>query len=410
VASRKKSILLVLLCAILLAAFSLGPAALVRLRAFSVLLRFSSPQDSGLGTAFARGPFSEELGSAQTAGGPLRYRLYRPATPGRHPGIVLLHGVHHLGIDEPRLTAFSRALAGAGIEVLTPELQDLADFRVTSRTIDQIGASAGILCGLTGHSKAGLLGLSFAGGLALLAADNPAYAPRIAFVVAIGAHDDLSRVARFFATNRVEEPGGLSTSFPAHEYGVLVLVYARLQDFFYPADVPLAREALRLWLWEQPEASRKAALLLSPAGQAKFDLLLHHREKFRDELLREIEAHRSEMREVSPHGRLASLTVPVFILHGAGDTVIPAAESLWLAREIPREKLRDVLISPALIHVSVESGVSLSERWALIDFLAQVVEAAREEEAPVRDRGWDIRLLPFRPESPALPPADSPPQ
>ncbi|MBZ5528002.1 MAG: alpha/beta hydrolase [Acidobacteriia bacterium] len=377
--SRKRTLFLALLCAILLAALALGPAAIVRLRALSVLARFSSPQDSGLSTAFARGPFSEELGSAETPGGPLRYRLYRPTTPGRHPGIVLLHGVHHLGIDEPRLTAFSRALAGAGIEVLTPELQDLADFRVTSRTIDQIGASAGLLCRLTGRSKAGLLGLSFAGGLALLAADNPAYAPRIAFVVAIGAHDDLSRVARFFATNRVEEPDGLSTCFPAHEYGVLVLVYARLQDFFSSPDVPLAREALRLWLWEQPEASRKAALLLSPAGQLKFDLLLHHREKFRDELLREIEAHQPELRAVSPHGRMASLTVPVFILHGAGDTVIPAAESLWLAREIPREKLRDVLISPALIHVSVESGVSLAERWALIDFLAQVVEAAREE-------------------------------
>lgn len=367
---------------LLLAVFFLSRPVAAHLRALSILLRFSSPQTSELGAVFARTPFSEELGSAQTPAGLLQYRIYQPNTAGPHDGIVLLHGVHHLGIEEPRLTAFARALAGAGIEVMTPELQDLADYRVTPRTIEQIGASVGILCGRMGQPKAGLMGLSFAGGLALLAAENPGYARRIAYVVAIGAHDDLARVARFFATNRVEQPDGGSGSLEAHEYGVLVLVYARIEDFFSPPDVPAAREALRLWLWEMPEDARKAALRLTPSGQEKFDLLIRHRERLREEFLREVAAHDAEMRAVSPRGRLSGLTVPVFLLHGAGDTVIPAAESLWLAQDVPPQKLRRVLISPALIHVSMGDGVSLSEKWALIDFLAQVLETTRENGRP----------------------------
>lgn len=380
--SRKGKVFLLLGCAAVAGVLLLGPAVLAHLRAFSILLRFSNPRDSELATAFARGPFSEELGSAPTSAGSLRYRIYRPTTSGLHPGIVLLHGVHHLGIDEPRLTAFSKALAGAGMTVLTPELEDLADFRVTRKTVEEIGLSAGILCKLTGQPKAGILGLSFAGGLALLAAADPAYAPRIAFVVAIGAHDDLSRVARFFATNQVEEPDGSITAFKAHEYGVLVLVYAHIENYFSPADLPAAREALRLWLWEQPGDALQAAQRLSPAGQARFDVLIHHREQIRDNLLREIAAHKAEMLEVSPHGHLGSLAVPVFLLHGAGDTVIPAAETRWLAREIPHKELRAVLISPALIHVNVESGVSLREKWDLMNFLAQVIELAGKAEKP----------------------------
>jgi pimeloyl-ACP methyl ester carboxylesterase len=82
------------------------------------------------------------------------------------------------------------------------------------------------------------------------------------------------------------------------------------------------------------------------------------------------------MDAVSPHGHLSQLRVPVFLLHGSGDTVIPAAETEWLAKDVPRTELKAELISPALIHVSMEQTVSLREKWALVDFLAQVLHAA----------------------------------
>jgi pimeloyl-ACP methyl ester carboxylesterase len=82
------------------------------------------------------------------------------------------------------------------------------------------------------------------------------------------------------------------------------------------------------------------------------------------------------MDAVSPHGRLGNLTVPVFLLHGTGDSVIPASETLWLAKDIPPQQLKALLISPALIHVNFGEHVPLSQKWALVDFLAQVLDAA----------------------------------
>jgi dienelactone hydrolase len=360
---------------LVVAGLALRRAADTHLRAMSLLLRFSDPNAKGLATSFAAHPIREELGSAQTPDGALNFRLYIPQDVKHPPAMLLLHGVHHLGMDEPRLVSFARALAGTGVEVMTPELQDLADYRITPKTISAIGDVAVVLSTRT-RQRVGVMGLSFAGGLALMSATRPDYAQNIAFVVAVGAHDDMSRVARFYATDLVEKPDGTSSHLEAHEYGVLVLAYSHLDQFFSSKDVPAAQNALRQWLWEQSQKAETTSLSLTPVGRTEFDDLVHHRHAVEPQLLKEIETHRTEMDAVSPHGHLARLTVPVFLLHGSGDTVIPAAETEWLAKDVPKADLKAELISPALIHVSMEETVTLGEKWALVDFLAQVLRAA----------------------------------
>jgi len=371
---RRLILLLAIFSAIFLSGAVFRHPASTHLRAMSVLLRYSNPQSTGFGVRFAQHPFKEKLGSVQTEWGPLKYRVYVPQDVRHVHGLVLVPGVHHLGMEHPSLVGLARALAGAGVEVMTPELRDLADYRVTPQSADLIGVSAQVLCAQLRQPKVGVMGLSFAGGLALLAASKPVYADQIEFVLAVGAHDDLVRVSRFFVTNTIERPDGSVAAFQAHEYGALVMVYSHLEDFFPAADIPAAREALRLWLWEEQDAALAAARRLSPQGQAEFDELLHHRDRLQQQLLREIKLYSPEMEAVSPHGQLRGLRVPVYLLHGAGDTVIPPSETLWLSQEVPRKELQATLISPALIHVAVEDTVSLAEKWALVDFLAQVLD------------------------------------
>jgi dienelactone hydrolase len=374
--TRKQKVFIFLF--VIVASFGLIGAVLLHpvgphLRATSLMLRFSNPKAGGIAASFANHPIKEENGSALTAHGPLRYRLYIPEGVKNPGGVVLLHGVHHLGIEDPRLWNLARAMASAGVLVMTPELQDLADYRVTARTIDVIGDSTIVLSTRTNRSV-GLIGLSFAGGLALLAADRKEYAPNVGFVLAIGAHDDMSRVARFFAANVIARPDGTEAALAAHEYGVLVLAYSHLEDFFSPQDVPVARDALRQWLWDQPQALQTATGL-SKKGRQKMDELLHHRDLLQEALLKEITLHKAEMDAVSPHEHIADLRMPVFLLHGAGDTVIPASETLWLAKDVPPANVRAVLVSQALVHVDMGSKVTWQEQWQLVDFMSQVLEA-----------------------------------
>jgi pimeloyl-ACP methyl ester carboxylesterase len=353
-------------------------AADSHLRAVSVLTRLTNPNATGWATSFAHHPFIESTNSAETPHGTLRYRLYIPLDVSHPHAIVLLHGIKKEGIEEPRLINFGRTLARAGVEVMTPELKDLADYQVTPRTVDAIGDSVLLLSEKTGEPQVGILAVSFAGGLALLAADRPEYAPKIGFVAAIGAHDDMARVARFFAANMIERPDGSSVAIQAHEYGALVLAYAHPEDFFPPRDVPTAREALRLWLWEQPAVSMKTAEGLSKEGKQELDVLLHHRAQLQQTFLREIERHEAEMQAVSPHSHVADLRVPVYLLHGSSDSIIPPSETQWLSKDVPQGDLRRVLISPAMnmIHVDGQPPATAWDKWALVDFMSSLLRAA----------------------------------
>lgn len=261
--------------------------------------------------------------------------------------------------------------------VLTPELRDIADYRITTGSTDSIGASAKALHDELGGKKVGILGLNFSGGLSLLAAADDHYSDNVAFVVSIGGHDDLARVCEFFASDRIPHPDGSVENLNAHEYGALVLVYSRPEDFFLPDDVPAARDALRAQLWEQPEPCQSAASRLSPARKARIKLLIaHNKDALSAELMHSVREHAWEMSNVSPHGQLARLHVPVLLLHGEGDTVIPASETLWLEKDVPKPWLRASLITPVLSHVDVGQGSRTRAQLDLVRFIAAMLQEA----------------------------------
>ncbi len=171
----------------------------------------------------------------------------------------------------------------------------------------------------------------------------------------------------------------------AHEYGPLVVIYSHVEDFFPPADVAAAHEALKLLLWEKVNESRKVAKQLSPASRQKMQLLYnHHIDALAGEISACIARHKSEMSAVSPHGHLQSLHVPVLLLHGAEDNVIPPTELLWLKKDIPAGDLKAALISPALSHVSMESKPTTLDNLRLVHFMAEMLDlASKKQTIPV---------------------------
>jgi pimeloyl-ACP methyl ester carboxylesterase len=273
--------------------------------------------------------------------------------------------------------SFSRAVAGSGLAVLTPQIDALADYHVDGASIPIIGESAAWLDQRLGTGPVTVTGISFGGGLTLLAAADPRYAPHVRALALMGAYDDLARVSRFLATSQEEFPDGRTIPFAAHDYGASVFVYAHLNQFFPAGDLTAAHEALRAWLREQPEDAKPWIARLSPASQGTMDALLARRiDEVRPQILNAIHTDEVELAALSPHGHLASLRVPVFILHGSADNVIPPAESQWLKQDVPHEDVRAVLITGAFSHVDPEKDASIWEELRLVHFIAGVLRAA----------------------------------
>jgi hypothetical protein len=122
--------------------------------------------------------------------------LPSPAHGRRLPGIVLVVGATPLGRNDPQAVQLARALAKAGRAVLIPDLTlrtstlDTADLRRVAAAVQLLAALPQVDPG-----RVGLLGISWGGALAVVAASAPPLATSVAYVATFGAYHDLADLA-----------------------------------------------------------------------------------------------------------------------------------------------------------------------------------------------------------------------
>ncbi len=310
-----------------------------------------------------------------SSAGIMQARLYTPTSAPNAPGLVLVSGIHYLGMDEPRLMAFARSMSACGLRVLTPELPDSREYRIQPSDVQAIGDSVQWLQNTTGR-PVGLMGLSFSGGLALMAAAKLPFSNEISFVFSVGAHDDLLRVATFYATEADPLPDGDVERAKPNNYGPWVLEYEHLEDFVPEADVAAILPVLRARIYENSTLEKNLLANLTDKQKTEYENLLDPK-KVDAALFASDKKHAAEMAAVSPEGHLTGLHVPVYLLHGHGDTLIPFAEAEWLAEDLPRGTLKELLITPLIGHVNTNTAKpSIWAEWRLIHLLAQGMEHA----------------------------------
>ncbi len=319
-------------------------------------------------------------------GGTLRARAYRPArTSGR--AIMLVPGVHAAGIDEPRLVGFAHDIAATGHPVLTVELPDLAHYAITPRTTDMIEDAALWMLGTPefhgADGRIGMIGISFGGGLSIVAAGRPSIGRRAAFVMAFGGHGDLTRTLRYLCSG-VQADG---VRRPPHDYGLAIVLLGAADRVVPPPEAEPLRNAILAYL----EASRldmidkpKAALEFARAKALEAELTEPAR-TYMGYVNRRDVARLGPI--LLPHvaalggdpalsaDRSAPPSAPVYLLHGTEDNVVPAIESTLLARDLEARGVRvHVLLTPLITHAEVDRSSTATAIWRLIDFWAKLLD------------------------------------
>lgn len=306
-------------------------------------------------------------------------RLYRPARVRTRP-LLLTGGVHALGIDEPRLIAFAEQLARAGTPVITPSLPDLKEYLVTTRLTDDIEDAARAVLdapNLPHHAdrRIGLLGISFAGGLSIVAAGREPLRDRVAFVFSIGGHARLPDVMRYICTG--VQPDG--RRHPPHDYGSVILLTNLADDVVPAAQVAPLRAAVHQFLhashvdmFDKPtaarefDAARAMEASLPPEARA-----LVHMVNTRDvtglgaRLLPHLDRWGQED-ALSP-ARSPAPRAPVFVMHAQGDDVIPDSEAEALGAYLRSQGTPvRVHVTSLMSHAEVARTPSVSELVALV--------------------------------------------
>jgi dienelactone hydrolase len=311
--------------------------------------------------------------------GELPGRRYLPAHVTGRP-ILLVPGVHASGIDEPRLVGFARDIASSGHLVVTAELEDLTRYSVTVRATDMIEDAGSWLAqqrDVAPDGRIGMLGISFAGGLSIVAAGRPSLRDHVAFVLSFGGHGDLPRTLRYLCTGT--QPDGKSR--PPHDYGVAIITLG-VTDRIVPAEqvLPLRQtilaflEASRLDLIDKSSAQEqfaRAKTMAAALPQPSQTLMAYINDrdvaKLGPILLPHVSAFGGDP-ALSP-SRSTPPACPVFLLHGTDDNVIPAIESVLLADELrSRGVVVHQLATPLITHAEVDRSAAVSAIWNLVKF------------------------------------------
>ena len=378
--SRGKLAMLAVLSSIVILAASAWPFTRAHLQAVAVLRQASGQQVPWIVTKMVTVPVRVEDIQFPTATGVVRARLYLPQVRHNAPGLIVLHGVHHQGIDEPRLRSFAAAMASCGLQVLTPELPGIKDYHIDHDSVKMIGESARWFA-QRADAPVGVMGLSFSGGLALVAAADPDYRPDFKFVLAVGSQDAMEHVANYYLTGREMRPDGTIEHLPPHEYGPLVLEYEHLDDFLSAEDENAIRPVLREHLYEDKIAEAAAEAKLNTRQKAEASQLMDSSSLLtKTSLEASTKRHLLQMESLSPYGKLKTMTTPVYLLHGRADNIIPSAETMWMASELPPSTLKEVLISPVLSHMNMDgSKPGVEDQWNIVHFFAVVVHDAERK-------------------------------
>lgn len=320
--------------------------------------------------------------SIPTRHGSLAARIYTPAAGSAEtPAFVIFPGIHRGGVDEPRLAGFSRRFASAGAVVVSIPLPDLRAFRVTERAVDQIEDAtlwASREPGVGRDGRVGLGGVSFSGGLALVAAGRPSLANRLTMAVSFGGYGDLSRVMRYLCTGLL--PDG--TRGHPHDYGVAVALL-EVAPAMVPADQaePLRRGILTFLegsLHDQTDRPRAQALFADARAQAAAlpeparTLLSWVNDRNVASLGPAVLPHLQALDgadRISPEHTPAT-AAPVFLLHGARDNVIPSAETPLVAASLrARGNTRvHTLLTPLVSHADLDMQAPAADLWRLVRF------------------------------------------
>jgi pimeloyl-ACP methyl ester carboxylesterase len=311
-----------------------------------------------------------------------------PSGGGRNlPGWVVLHGITRPGRFHPSLLRFVRALASSRAAVVVPQIPEWVDLRLEpERTIPSVRAALDGLRSLASTSDGpyGLIGFSFAAPQVMITAAHEDIAHRLGGVIGFGGYCHVESMVRFQMTGCFEWEGTTQHLRP-DPYGRWIMGGNHL------TSIPEYRNAQDVAdaLWRLAvEAGERRILAWDPSYDTLKEQLRKQVSKDRRELFdlfappSDREPASSEAERITPlltHAALEAsplldplpfldrVEIPVQLIHGRNDRVIPYTETLRLEAAFAVKRRVDTTITAFMEH-SQQGGRLASKGKAIGEF------------------------------------------
>ncbi len=240
------------------------------------------------------------------------------------PVILFVPGATRRGRDDPRVIEAATALAQAGRRVFVPELS-LYERVFRHSDVERLVVA---IRALADEERVGIVGFSYGGSFALIAASDPAVAGDVDYVATFGAYYDLAHVIQGITTGSTALDGDLVPfETVAEARRILLQAAAGLVPGAHSDELERALQT------GDPSG-------LAPEAARVYELLENTDPERSDELVASLPGTtRETLRAFSPSTDLDGLDVPVFIMQAKNDAATPWTEAVLLERALPQARL-----------------------------------------------------------------------
>lgn len=288
---------------------------------------------------------------------PFPCRIFETSCGGRRGAIVVAHGFSLLGPDDPRLDRFCAALAGAGFSAWLPRMEGLANLDIDpadARTLERTAQAA--LGG--GGEKAALAGFSLGAVMAIQAATHAELRGRVSSILSASAPYSLLSIHRAAARADL-----------VHPYARLALLWKDRESLRLGREGERAWKRLMLEWWEKEGAfnQEEIALIKGLSDHPRADGIIASWVGRVSKL--------AEALDLKESPALDSIGIPLFLMHGSGDALVPPESALLIAERARKAgSPARVLIIPSRGHFAF--GIGAAAR--LLSFLGVLLGAAKK--------------------------------
>jgi pimeloyl-ACP methyl ester carboxylesterase len=306
--------------------------------------------------------------------------LYEPNQP-IGAGLVLVPGFTPAGKNDPRLVDLALSLARARFLVLVPDIRGSREMRIRIEDARSIADAAAYLAGgdrSTAHRDVGVIAISYAVTLAVLATMEPQAKESIRFVVGVGGYYDTASMVTFMTTGGFREPGETAWRTarpnPAAKWIFLASNTDVLTD---PNDRNALSDIADRRLREPDARVDDLAAGLGAEGRSVFDLLTNTDAERVQSLLDRLPIalqRRMERLSLSRYD-LSELAGRLILIHGRADSMIPYTESLSLAAAVPGAEL---FVIDGFSHID-PSEIGMLAQLQLVDAIQAVLSRRRSQ-------------------------------
>jgi hypothetical protein len=301
------------------------------------------------------------------AAGEVTANVYQGVGPGPHGGVVLVLGVGPLPDVDVGLR-FADALARAGITVVVPQSSALAHDRVLAEESDAFDRSFDLLAAQPDmdRQRLGLVGLSAAGGLALVATSQPPLRDEVRFVNVLGSYTD-ARALLVDIASRSTDVGGQPQPWSPEPLTIEVFGTAlaetapdtRGRELLHTAFVDHVDVPDEAWSGVSPEADTARRLLGGGLTRDEATAALSELSP----------AARERLEAISPITYLSRLRARLYVMHDTSDDFIPFTQSRELVADAPPGTVARFTEFSIFEHVVPDRPVTwqafLPDLWAL---------------------------------------------